>query len=157
AVGLAAECIHSGRGREHSREISRAWLEGRLDFLFVAPERLGVPGFVDLLARRMPTLIAVDEADCISQCGHDFRPDYRQLRARLGAVRTAAGLGLAATATPRVQEGIRRQLGLGEGAHPDRTFIHGFRRTNLALSVVELPPGDRPDAVLELLDTPGAR
>ncbi|HLT30006.1 MAG TPA: DNA topoisomerase 3 [Myxococcaceae bacterium] len=157
AVGLAAECIHSGRGREHSREISRAWLEGRLDFLFVAPERLGVPGFVDLLARRMPTLIAVDEAHCISQWGHDFRPDYRQLRARLEPLRKAPVLGLTATATPRVQEDIRRQLGLGEGTHPDRTFIHGFRRTNLALSVVELPPGDRPDAVLELLDAPGAR
>ena len=69
ARGLAAERIHSGKAREHSRAVCKAYLDGRIDFLFIAPERLGVPGFPELLARRPPTLVAIDEAHCISQMG----------------------------------------------------------------------------------------
>ena len=157
AVGTRAERIHSGRDRAQSRAVAQAWVDGQLDYLFVAPERLGVPGFIEWLARRPPSLIAIDEAHCISQWGHDFRPDYRQLEARLRPLRSAPVLALTATATPRVQDDIRRQLGLGEGGRPARTFIHGFRRTNLALQAVELPPGQRPDAVLALLADPESR
>ena len=72
ALGLYAERIHSGRDRASSRAACRSYLAGRLDFLFIAPERLKVPGFIEMLAKRKPTLIAVDEAHCISQWGHDF-------------------------------------------------------------------------------------
>ncbi len=145
--GLAAERIHSGRGREASRAACRAYLDGRLDFLFIAPERLKVPGFPEMLARRSPTLVAVDEAHCISQWGHDFRPEYRMLGERLPLLRPAPVIALTATATPSVQDDIVAQLGLGKCER----FIHGFRRTNIAVEVVEKGPADRADAVIALL------
>src|SRR5262249_39753682 len=64
--GLRAERIHSGRERTDARRIAKAYTEGELDFLFIAPERLAVGGFLEMLARRPPALIAVDEAHCIS-------------------------------------------------------------------------------------------
>jgi len=145
--GLRAERIHSGRDRAASRQVCRDYLSGELDFLFVAPERLAVPGFPELLARRKPTLVAVDEAHCISQWGHDFRPDYRMLQQRLPALRPAAVVALTATATPRVQHDIVEQLGMPEA----RRFIHGFRRDNIAIEVVEKAPGAREDATLSVL------
>ncbi|OGQ17771.1 MAG: hypothetical protein A2138_27530 [Deltaproteobacteria bacterium RBG_16_71_12] len=142
ARGVRAERIHSGRPREQSRAACRAYLEGALDFLFFAPERLAVPGFPELLAKRTPSLIAVDEAHCISHWGHDFRPDYRMLGERLPVLRAAAPVpvvGLTATATVLVQQDIAAQLRLVD---PVRC-IHGFRRENLALEVVDCPPARR--------------
>ncbi len=153
ALGLAAERIHSGRDRAASRRVSAAYLEGKLDFLFIAPERLRVPGFPEMLARNKPTLVAIDEAHCISQWGHDFRPDYRMLGQRLPLLRPAPVIALTATATPMVQDDILEQLGL-PGA---MRFIHGFRRDNLGIEVVEVSPGERAAATRALLAQPGRR
>ncbi len=153
AQGLAAERIHSGRPREASRAACRAYLDGELDFLFIAPERLKVTGFPEMLARRKPTLIAIDEAHCISQWGHDFRPDYRMLGGHLPRFRPAPIIALTATATPSVQDDIVAQLALGDAAR----FIHGFRRTNLAIEVLEQNPGGRSEAVCDLLSDPARR
>lgn len=147
AQGFSADRIHSGRDRTKSRAACVDYLAGRLDFLFVAPERLRVPGFPEMLARRKPTLVAVDEAHCISQWGHDFRPDYRMIGQRIPSLRPAPVIALTATATPVVQDDIVRELGLDEGER----FIHGFRRTNISVEVVELTPGGRVDAVVKLL------
>ena len=147
AQGFRSERIHSGRGRAESRQVCADYLAGKLDFLFIAPERLRVPGFPEMLARRTPSLIAVDEAHCISQWGHDFRPDYRMLGQRLPALRPAPIVALTATATPTVQDDIVAQLGLTGAAR----FIHGFRRTNIAIEVLERNPGERAATIEELL------
>lgn len=148
SLGLAAERIHSGRPRTESRRVCADYLEGKLDYLFIAPERLGVAGFPELLARRTPSLIAIDEAHCISQWGHDFRPDYLLLGERLPSLRPAPVMALTATATPLVQRDIVKQLGLRPGA---RQLIHGFRRHNLAIEALEVLPKERPERALEWL------
>ena len=147
ALGLRVARIHSGLDRSASRQACVDYLAGSLQFLFIAPERLRVPGFPEMLAKRKPALIAIDEAHCISQWGHDFRPDYRMLGQHLPALRPAPVLALTATATPRVQADILEQLAM---VNPAR-FIHGFRRDNLALEVAEVPIPNREQAIHGLL------
>jgi RecQ family ATP-dependent DNA helicase len=157
ALGLRVARIHSGLDRAASRQACADYLQGSLQFLFIAPERLRVPGFAEMLAKRAPALIAIDEAHCISQWGHDFRPDYRMLGQYLPALRGGGGavpvLALTATATPSVQADIVAQLGMVE---PER-FIHGFRRENLGIEVVELPVPERAAAICGLLASPERR
>jgi ATP-dependent DNA helicase RecQ len=151
ALNLRVARIHSGLDRPVSRQTCVDYLAGALDFLFIAPERLRVPGFPEMLAKRAPALIAIDEAHCISQWGHDFRPDYRMIGQYLPALRNGSDrvpvLALTATATTTVQSDIVAQLGM---VNPAR-FIHGFRRENLAIEVVELPIPDRTHAIRGLL------
>ena len=151
--GFAVECIHSGRDRAASRQVCIDYLNGKLQFLFIAPERLRVSGFPEMLAKRKPTLIAIDEAHCISQWGHDFRPDYRLLGGYLPTLRPAPVIALTATATAVVQRDICNQLGLDHQA----SFIHGFRRTNIAIEVVETSQSQRPGLARELLCDPHRR
>jgi len=153
SLGFSVARIHSGLDRAVSRQACVDYLNGSLQFLFIAPERLRVPGFPEMLAKRKPALIAIDEAHCISQWGHDFRPDYRMLGQYLPALRPAPVIALTATATPTVQRDILTQLGL-TGA---KKFIHGFRRTNLAIEVSEVPMPMRADLICELLQDPSRR
>src|ERR1700733_13467642 len=145
--------IHSGLSREESRQACRDYLDGTLQFLFIAPERLRVPGFPEMLAKRTPSLIAIDEAHCISGWGHDFRPDYRTLGESLPMLRPAPIIALTATATPVVQQDIVAQLSLDNPA----LFIHGFRRDNLAIEIVELSKPRRNEFILDYLKPVTAR
>ena len=147
SLGLSVGRIHSGLDRGHSRQVCRQYLDGALQFLFIAPERFRVPGFGAMLAKRPLALIAIDEAHCISQWGHDFRPDYRNLAAHLQALRPAPVVALTATATPQVQRDIVSELALRQPAQ----FIQGFRRTNLAVEVVEVSKPRRTELARKLL------
>jgi ATP-dependent DNA helicase RecQ len=150
-LGLRVARIHSGLDRSLARQACAEYLQERLQFLFIAPERLRVPGFVEMLAKRKLALIAIDEAHCISQWGHDFRPDYRMLGEHLPLLRGEGDatpvLALTATATPEVQADIVSQLGMRRPAK----FIHGFRRDNLAIEVVELSVPQRAVTIANLL------
>ncbi len=155
ALGLRVARIHSGLDRGQARQACVEYLRGDLQFLFIAPERLRVPGFPEMLAKKNLALIAIDEAHCISQWGHDFRPDYRMLGQHLPRLRgsdaqgetIAPVLALTATATPAVQEDIVTQLGMVRPAK----FIHGFRRENLGIEVVEIPIPHRAQTICSLL------
>ncbi len=150
SLGIKAGRIHSGREREESRETFRAYLRKDLEFLFIAPERLAIPGFAEMLCQNPPALIAVDEAHCISQWGHDFRPDYRLVGERLQGLTQTPVIALTATATEQVQKDICAQLKLKS----PRLFIHGFRRENIAIRLQEALPSERLDAIQEILGDP---
>lgn len=151
--GFAVERIHSGRDRASSRQVCHSYLAGDLQFLFIAPERFRVAGFAEMLAKRKPSLVAIDEAHCISQWGHDFRPDYRMLGQHLPLLRPAPVIALTATATPLVQADICDQLQLQDAAR----FVHGFRRDNIAIEVVESRPSERLSRITEALTDPTRR
>ena len=104
-------------------------------------------GFPEMLAKRRLFLIAIDEAHCISQWGHDFRPDYGRLGEHLSRLRPAPVVALTATATPIVQNDLAVQLGLEQPAR----FVHGFRRANIAIEVVETAPSQRAELTGQLL------
>ena len=112
AAGVAATFINSNLDREEQNRRYRDFIEGRTTLLYVAPERFANAAFTNGIARAGVNLLAVDEAHCISEWGHNFRPDYLQLgaiRARLGAPRT---LALTATANPLVRRDIVMRLGI---------------------------------------------
>ncbi len=125
--GMRATLINSSLTPQQQNERLEQVAAGRFSLVYVAPERLRNPRFLEAIRATPIQLLAVDEAHCISEWGHDFRPDYQKLgrfRESLGNVQTIA---LTATATPRVRADILRSLQLGSA----RTFITGFARDNL--------------------------
>jgi ATP-dependent DNA helicase RecQ len=105
--------------------------EGALEFVFLAPEQLANPEVLDELAVARPSLVVVDEAHCISEWGHDFRPEYLRLGAAIEALGHPAVLALTATAAPPVREEIVDRLGLRE----PEVLVRGFDRPNIRLAV----------------------
>jgi RecQ family ATP-dependent DNA helicase len=148
-----AELINSQRdGAQNSAALDRA-LSGQTRLLYVAPERFGAPGFVDRLAAAEIDLFVVDEAHCVSQWGHDFRPDYFRLGDVAGRLGAGSIFAATATATPRVAADIVARLGL---SHPLR-ITTGFDRPNLSYDVVRTPSArSKENAMLALLEEPGA-
>ncbi|HET9703870.1 MAG TPA: DNA helicase RecQ [Vicinamibacterales bacterium] len=133
--GVAAACYNSAMPAEQKSEVARGVRAGQYRLLYVAPERLvgeNGDGFLNLLSSRPISFIAVDEAHCISQWGHDFRPEYRQL-ARLRDRWPDVSLhGYTATATARVRRDIVAQLGLRDAAE----LVGSFDRPNLVYRVL---------------------
>jgi len=131
ARGIPATFIASTLEPEMRRHREAAMLRGRYKLVYAAPERLVSDAFVDALSRSNVQLVAVDEAHCIAQWGHDFRPDYLRIGALLQRLRPPRVLACTATATPEVRAEIRQQLRLGDQCHE---VLRGFARPNLHLA-----------------------
>jgi len=126
-LGVSAGALHSEVEPEEAREISRDLDAGRLDLLYVSPERLLMPSTLERLMRRDIALIAIDEAHCVSAWGHEFRPEYRGL-ARLGhSFPGVPRIALTATADPRTRGDILQALGMADA----EVFTASFHRSNL--------------------------
>jgi ATP-dependent DNA helicase RecQ len=153
-LGISATFINSSLTPREQFERMDAMAAGQYDLVYVAPERLRSSRFVEKLRTARLQLLAVDEAHCISEWGHDFRPDYARiglLRERLGNPQTIA---LTATATPLVRGDVAKQLHLGE----HKVFITGFARPNLRFEVHRAYSDlDKDQTLLDFLaETPGA-
>ena len=136
--GVAATFINSSVERPEQVDRLRRAIAGEFRLLFLAPERLGRPGFMERLAELRVRRVVVDEAHCISTWGHDFRPDYRLLGPAIAACGRPPVAGFTATATPQVLADIARSLDLRDPF----ISVTGFNRPTLTLSVVRCR-GDR--------------
>ncbi len=132
-LGVRAACVHSGLSAEETRRVAQQMREGTLDLLYVAPERLLSPRFLEFLDNTQVALFAIDEAHCVSQWGHDFRPEYVQLSVLHQRFPDVPRIALTATADELTRQEIVARLQL-ENA---RQFISGFDRPNIRYRVVE--------------------
>ena len=144
--GLPADFINSTLPHSEVVRVQTEALARRLRILYVSPERLAIDGFRAFLDRLEVSLIAVDEAHCISEWGHDFRPDYRNLKALRRLVPKAPVIALTATATQRVREDIVGQLALRDC----RVWVSSFNRPNLTYNI--RPKRRAYEALLAILD-----
>jgi len=126
-LGVNAGFMNSSQSAEQARDVEQALLDGSLDLLYVAPERLVQPRCQSLLRRAQIALFAIDEAHCVSQWGHDFRADYLQLSMLHELFPDVPRIALTATADERTREEIARRLDLGNARH----FVSGFDRPNI--------------------------
>ncbi|MEQ1570229.1 MAG: ATP-dependent DNA helicase RecQ [Myxococcota bacterium] len=149
-LGVRATFLNSSIDRQEYEARSERVRRGEIELLYVAPERF-TPAFLGWLGRMDVRTLAIDEAHCLSQWGHDFRPEYL----KLGKVRDALGrpptIALTATATPEVQLDIVKTLGIDQA----REFVRGFDRENLVLEVVSVHGPREKDELLPTLAVPG--
>ncbi len=141
-LGVRAEFLNSTLDAATARAVERELLAGELDLLYVAPERLGTPRCLELLDQSRIALFAIDEAHCVSQWGHDFRPDYLLLSVLHERYPDVPRIALTATADPQTREEIIERLSLG-GA---RVFVSSFDRPNIRYTIT-----DKRDARAQLL------
>ena len=132
ANGIPAAFLNSSLSSDEMERVESEARNGRLKLLYLAPERLANPMARRFLQELSVSLFAIDEAHCISEWGHDFRPDYRNLRLLRGLFPNTPMLALTATANARVREDIINQLSL----HNGRVFQSSFNRSNLNYRVV---------------------
>ena len=146
ANGVPAGLLNSTLSPQESSQIQNQARQGQIKILYIAPERLALPGFQRFLQSLEVSLIAIDEAHCISEWGHDFRPDYRNLKSLRQEFPGVPVIALTATATTQVREDIVNQLGLNE----PEIFISSFNRPNLTYTIE--PKAEPLGTLLNLLD-----
>jgi ATP-dependent DNA helicase RecQ len=131
--GVRAAFLNSSLSADEARAVENELLNGKLDVLYVAPERLMMPRTLDLLGRSQPALFAIDEAHCVSQWGHDFRPEYIQLSVLHERFPHVPRMALTATADAPTRREIVERLSL----HGAREFVTGFDRPNIRYRIAE--------------------
>jgi ATP-dependent DNA helicase RecQ len=130
ALGVSAATLNSVNGAEENDEARRAMRDGALRLLYVSPERLMMDGLIADLRRARPRRLAIDEAHCVSEWGHDFRPEYREIGRAAEALGNIQVIGLTATADAATREDIAKRL----FPSPPKLFLHSFDRPNIALN-----------------------
>lgn len=130
ALGVCAATLNSANSAEENDEARRAMRAGELRLLFVSPERLAMDGLIAELRRAAPRRLAIDEAHCVSEWGHDFRPEYREIFRAAEALGNIQTIGLTATADAATRDDIAQRL---FPAAP-QLFLHSFDRPNIALN-----------------------
>ena len=146
ANGIAADFINSSLSQSDVSQVRARALSGETRILYLAPERLALSGFQHFLSQLSVRLIAIDEAHCISEWGHDFRPDYRNLKSFRTLLPDVPMIALTATATEKVRQDIVEQLELRQ----PQTFLASFNRENLSYDV--RPKRRSFDALLDILE-----
>jgi ATP-dependent DNA helicase RecQ len=147
ALGVRAAFLNSTQGAVERSRVERDYVSGELDVLYLAPERLTILSTADLLDRGTIALFAIDEAHCVSQWGHDFRPDYLQLSMLHERWPAVPRIALTATATEQTHKEIQKRLQLGDAKH----FVASFDRPNIQYHIV--PKNQPQKQLLELLRT----
>lgn len=145
--GIKAGAIHTGMHRNEIESVYSSCLTKKIKFLYISPERLENESFIHVISRLNVSLIAVDEAHCISQWGYDFRPPYLRIAAIRDFCKDANVLALTATATPKVAEDIMHKLQFKNG----NLFRSSFKRKNLAYNVIK--EDDKTGKLVRLLTT----
>jgi ATP-dependent DNA helicase RecQ len=139
AAGVHAVRLSSAEGEREREEALARLAAGEVEFLFLAPEQLANPEVIERVAALRPSLVAVDEAHCVSAWGHDFRPDYFRLGELLDELGDHRRVAMTATAAPPVRDDIGDRLRLRDA----RTVVTGFARDNLELRVVRVSDEER--------------
>jgi ATP-dependent DNA helicase RecQ len=145
AVGVRAGFLNSTQDATQRRDVESAFLAGELDLLYLAPERLKIESTSALLDRGKVSLFAIDEAHCVAQWGHDFRPDYLQLSMLHERWPEVPRIALTATATEQTHKEIQKRLQLGQARH----FVASFDRPNIQYRIA--PKNAPQQQLLELL------